>query len=203
MDHGWAAREAAEIGRRIARRRAVLEMTAQQLAERCAELGMPEITRPVLVKLEHGRREAVSTAELAILAAALDIAPVLLLYAVGSADVAEYLPGRTAAPWDAARWWADEAFLGPDGVISPAYRRSAGSLFRDHQQLLSELPGGVTRAEYLAAVASRPDGETRAERRMLALTVRTLRDIRLGIREMGLEPPELPPELKWLGELEH
>lgn len=37
---------------------------------------------------------------------------------------------------------------------------------------------------------------------MLALAVQTLRDIRLGIHELGLEPPELPPELKWLGELE-
>jgi len=178
-------------------------MSAQQLAGRCEELGMPEITRPVLVKLEHGRREAVSAAELAVLAAALDIAPVLLLYPVGSAGFAEYLPGRTAAPWDAAGWSADEAFLGPDGVISQAYRRSAGSLFRDHQQLLSELPGDVSKADYLAAVAGQPGGAKSAERRMLALTVRTLRDIRLGIREMGLKPPELPAELKWLGELEH
>ena len=203
MDQGWAAREAAEIGRRIAQRRAGLQMSAQQLADRCAELGIPEITRPVLVKLEHGRREAVSTAELAVLAAALDTAPILLLYPVGSAGFTEYLPGRTAAPWDAARWWADEAFLGPDGAISPAYRRSAGSLFRDHQQLLSELPADVTRADYLAAVAGQPGGAKPAERRMLALTIRVLRDIRLGICEMGLEPPELPPQLKWLGEPEH
>ena len=115
-------------------------MSAQQLAERCAGLGLPEITRPVLVKLEHGRREAVSTTELAVLAAALETAPILLLYPVGSTGSVEYLPGKTAPPWDAARWWADEASLAPDLAIGPAYRRSAGSLFRDHQQLLSELP---------------------------------------------------------------
>jgi hypothetical protein len=34
-------------------------------------------------------------------------------------------------------------------------------------------------------------------------TVRALRDIRLGMRELGLEPPELSPRLKWLGELEN
>ena len=204
MDQGWAAREAADIGRRIAQRRNALHMSAQQLAERCAELGLPEITRPVLVKLEHGRREAVSTAELAILAAALDTAPILLLYPVGLADSAEYLPGKTAPPWDAARWWADEASLAPDLAIGPAYRRSAGSLFRDHQRLLSELPANVTRADYLAAAAGQHGGAkaAREQERMLALTVRTLRDIRLGIRELGLEPPELPPELKWLGEPE-
>jgi hypothetical protein len=177
-------------------------MSAQQLAERCAEFGMPEITRPVLVKLEHGRREAVSTAELAVLAAALGTAPILLLYPIGSAGSVEYLPGKTAAPWDAARWWADEASLSPGGAVSPAYRRSAGSLFRDHQQLLSELPPEVTRVDYLAAGADQPGGTKPAEQRMLAFTIRALRDIRLGIRELGLEPPELPPELKWLGEPE-
>jgi transcriptional regulator with XRE-family HTH domain len=188
--------------RRIAQRRAALHMSAQQLAERCAELGMPEFTRPVLVKLEHGRREAVSTTELAVLAAALGTAPILLLYPVGRAGSVEYLPGKTAAPWDAARWWAEEAFLSPGSAISPGYRRSAGSLFRDHQQLLSELPADVTRADYLAAGAGQPGGAKPAEQRMLALTIRALRDIRLGIRELSLEPPELPPELKWLSEPE-
>jgi transcriptional regulator with XRE-family HTH domain len=202
MDQSWAAREAAGIGRRIAQRRTALHMSAQQLAERCAGLGMPEITRPVLVKLEHGRREAVSTAELAVLAAALDTAPILLLYPVGQADSVEYLPGKTAPPWDAARWWADEASLAPDLAIGPAYRRSAGSLFRDHQQLLSELPADVTRADYLAAAAGQHGGAKSDGERMLALTVRALRDIRLGIRELGLEPPELSPQLKWLGEPE-
>jgi hypothetical protein len=60
----------------------------------------------------------------------------------------------------------------------------------------------VTRADYLAAAAGQHGGAKAAGERMLALTVRALRDIRLGIRELGLELPELPPGLKWLGELE-
>src|SRR5580693_5885692 len=94
MDQSWAAREAAGIGRRIAQRRTALHMSAQQLAERCAGLGMPEITRPVLVKLEHGRREAVSTAELAVLAAALDTAPILLLYPSARLTPSSTCPAR-------------------------------------------------------------------------------------------------------------
>ena len=92
------------------------------------------------------------------------------------------------------------------GRTAPSARPTAGragSLFRDHQQLLSELPADVTRADYLAAVVGQPSGAKPAERRMLELTIRALRDIRLGICEMGLEPPELPPQLKWLGEPEH
>jgi hypothetical protein len=62
----------------------------------------------------------------------------------------------------------------------------------------------VTRADYLAAAAGQHGGAkaARERERMLALTVQTLRDIRLSIRELGLEPPDLPAELKWLGELE-
>ena len=90
----WAAREAAGIGQRVARRRATARLSAQQVADRCADLGMPGLTRQVLARLEHGRRESVSTAELAVIAAALETAPVLLLYPVGLAETVEFLPGK-------------------------------------------------------------------------------------------------------------
>jgi len=75
-------------------------------------------------------------------------------------------------------------------------------MFRDHQQLVTELPADATRADYLAAAAVQRGGQKAPEERMLGLTVRALRDIRLSIRETGLEPPELPPGLKWVDELE-
>jgi hypothetical protein len=54
-----------------------------------------------------------------------------------------------------------------------------------------------------AMVGQRGGAKAAREReRMLALTVQTLRGIRLGIRELGLEPSDLPAELKWLAELE-
>src|SRR4249920_2956625 len=55
--HGWSARE---------------------LADRCAEAGMPELTRDVITSLETGRRASVSVDELFVLALVLDVAPVHL-----------------------------------------------------------------------------------------------------------------------------
>jgi len=60
--------------------------SVQQLAERCASLGAPELTRAVLANIESGRpdtrgqrRRTVSVDELLALALALDTAPVFLL----------------------------------------------------------------------------------------------------------------------------
>lgn len=206
MDQPWAAQEAAAIGRRVAQRRKALRISAQRLADRCAELGMPDITRAVIAKLEFGRRQSVSTAELAVLAAALGIPPIVLLFPVGAAASVEYLPGKTAAPWNAARWWADEASLTSDGEIGPASRSSPGALFRQHLEVLSHLREDMTEADYTAARMHqfhRPGRERQdpAERTMM-ITVTWLREIRADIREQGLEPPPLPPGLKWLDEAE-
>jgi transcriptional regulator with XRE-family HTH domain len=203
----WSVREAAAIGRRVARRRTALGLSAQDVADRCARLGMNSLTRQVLSRLEHGRREAVSTAELAVVAAALEMAPVLLLYPVGLADTVEYLPGRMAEPFDAARWWGDEAFLTEDGEIQARSRPSAIMLFSDHEIVLAELQKiagqgrTVSEAEYwrLRRQPGKP-GALSEEDRTLVLAVVGLREMRETIRAHGLEPPGLPPSLKWVDE---
>jgi transcriptional regulator with XRE-family HTH domain len=198
-DASWSVRQAAGIGRRVARRRAQLRLSTQEVADRCAALGMDSLTRQVLSRLEHGRRESVSTAELAVIAAALRTAPVLLLYPIGLGEQAEYLPGRFAPPFDAARWWGDEADLSDDGDIVGIARRSAAMLFRDHVLVLGELSPDATEAAYLAA--RRRQGEQLADKeRLMMLSIVALREIREGIRQLGLEPPELPFDLKWLDE---
>src|ERR1700729_3027160 len=105
-------------------------MSAQQLADRCAELGLDTLTRQVISRMEHGRREAVSTAELAVLAAALDTAPVLLLYPLGITEGAGPRRGRTAEPLQAVRWWAGETGLDDEGRINLAGKRTPAMLFR-------------------------------------------------------------------------
>jgi transcriptional regulator with XRE-family HTH domain len=203
----WAAREAAALGLRVAARRQVLELSAQDVAERCARLGMPELTRVVISRLETGRRENVTIAELAILAAALKTAPVLLLYPVGLANTVEYLPGRVAEPFEAARWWGDEAFLRDDGGIAGGGRPSVMTLLGDHEIVLAELQKmveqgrTVSEPEYrrLRSQPGKPGGLS-LEGRMLVMAVVGLRETRETIRAQGLEPPELPPGLKWLDE---
>jgi transcriptional regulator with XRE-family HTH domain len=197
----WSVREAAAIGRRVARRRGELRLSTQQLADRCEQLGMAGLTRQVLARLEHGRRESVSTAELAVIAAALETAPVLLQYPVGVAESAEYLPGKLAPPYDAARWWGGEAGLSKDGDIAAGARRAPVMLFRDHAQVLAELDDSVTEAHFAGARRRQfsEDGLSPTERTMMIAVV-ALREIREGIRDLGLDPPPLPGGLSWLDE---
>jgi transcriptional regulator with XRE-family HTH domain len=204
----WGVREAVAIGRRIARRRDILRLSAQDVADRCARLGMSSLTRQVLSRMEHGRRESVSTAELAVLAAALEIAPILLLYPVGLAAEVEYLPGHVADPLEAARWWDDEAALAEDGSISAGDRTSVVMLFDDHEHVLAELSeelakrgASLSEGDYwrLRRQPTRPGGLS-YEDRLVVMAVVALREMRDKIRALGLEPPALPPHLKWLDE---
>lgn len=78
-------------------------MSAQRLADRCGELGVP-ISRSILADLENGRRGNISVAELIVLARALDVAPFDLL--TPDDGPVELLPGRFTSYPDAARWFA-------------------------------------------------------------------------------------------------
>lgn len=80
-------------------------MSAQQLADRTAELGYP-LTRSTIASLESGRRGTVTLADLLVLAMALDVPPVALVFPVGRVASVEPLPGVTDDPLAAAEWWS-------------------------------------------------------------------------------------------------
>jgi transcriptional regulator with XRE-family HTH domain len=84
-------------------------MTVAELAARCAELGVPELTAQALYKLEQRRQgklrpRPVTVDELLVLALALDIAPVHLL--AGLDDQAPYpaTPSVSVRAVVARRW---------------------------------------------------------------------------------------------------
>ena len=66
------------------------------------------IPRSVFANLESGRRDTVSVAEVLVLAAALDVAPIDLICPVGFDKQTEMLPGRTMDPLSAMRWFTGE-----------------------------------------------------------------------------------------------
>lgn len=102
----WGEAQAYCISRQVRRLRG--KRSAQWLADRTTELGYT-VTRAVISDIENGRRRYVTTAELVILAAALDAAPIVLLYPPLYADQTELLPGV-----DVSKLWAVEWFSGSD-----------------------------------------------------------------------------------------
>src|ERR1022692_5103062 len=118
MERGneWSVRVAHGIGRRVAYHRARADLTASMLSARCAERGLP-LDRNVITKIENGHRNSVPVDEVCVLAAALNVAPIRLLFGVGIEDdtEAEILPGQVRAPFAAAQWFTGERPLpGPD-----------------------------------------------------------------------------------------
>ena len=103
----WATRLNADTGARIAAYRKQRKLTAQQLADRCAELGLP-IERGLLAKIEKGIRQGLNVGEIAVFAKALGVPPILLLLPVGESETTEVLPGEHADTWAAFTWFTGE-----------------------------------------------------------------------------------------------
>lgn len=109
----WAEEQALRVAKEVRRLRG--SRSAQWVANRTKEWGH-EVTRSVIADLENGRRRYVTTAELVVLAAALDTAPIALLFPAPLDEEVWTLPrlGMT-------RFMAAEEFCGnaDAGLTSP------------------------------------------------------------------------------------
>lgn len=217
MEQGqdWVKRLTAEVGKRVAfyRQRRTADdgrrLTAKDLADLCAREGL-KIDRPAIAKLESGHRQSISVAEVLVLARALRVAPALLLFPLGTADMAEVLPGKHAATLDAILWLIGSADLHdpePDGFMPSEQEpipfsvrgteTSDVGLFRLHPILVQ----GVLRD--MGRLAAKPldlpdlpdEEESRAR---LEGSTMSLMLLRQTIRDRGLTPPPLPDELAHL-----
>lgn len=184
-------------------------MSAQQLADRTAELGMP-IPRSVLANLESGRRETVSLAEILVLAAALGVSPMELMCPVGFDEKTEMLPGRIMDPREVMRWFTGEmklqiteaaATLRPPGTDE----RSSTYLVEYHDQLISRLRVQEADAARALADAKAEGADDRAfedarYKKNVADEWRNfirepLRQTRAEMRARGMVLPKLPPDI--------
>lgn len=164
------------------------DLTLAQLADKCAELGAPQLSFSSLANIERGataesRRKPrdVSLDELAILARALNVPPVMLLFPIGTSERVQITPEVEITAWDAAQWFSGELFLTPDvetHLATPVY------LFRQHTKWMDDFLGA---------------GEAERDSRR-AETEQALRSVRAEMRRHGLTPPNLPPELKHIDE---
>ena len=111
----WGEEQALRVIQEVHRLRK--PRSAQWLADQTKELGY-EVTRSVIADLENGRRRYVTIAELLILAKALGVEPLSLLFPGDPEDVVEMLPDQWVPTLQA------KAEFGGD--ISAITRESAG-----------------------------------------------------------------------------
>jgi len=206
----WASGMAKQVGRGVAHYRNTAhtedgrKLTAQGLADRCTELGLP-LERTVIAKLEKGMRQTITIGEMLILARALGVTPLELLFPIGRTSAIEILPGEQAEPWAAAKWFTGEAsgLSSADGRPSGAQQDTALiDLFRRHDQAVQEWHRATRLLGRLRHGTGAPkpfhDDALDAARGCMAKDEEHLWALRQEIHDMGLTPPALPPYLSFL-----
>ncbi|MEU0292764.1 helix-turn-helix transcriptional regulator, partial [Streptomyces microflavus] len=104
----WVDQVMATVAAEVRRRRKELGWSAQNLADRCAEIGHP-IPRNVIANMESGRRSNLPLVDVMVLAEALGTPPICLLYPVGYVDDVQRLPLQdSTSTLDALRWFTGE-----------------------------------------------------------------------------------------------
>ncbi len=176
------------VARRIVLFRKRRDMTREQLAGRCRELGYPQLTGPALANIETGRRAAggkrrrdVTVDELMVFARALRVPPALLLFPVGDDPLVPVIPGAPISPWEATKWMVGESYReGEEDQWSVPF-----FLFRAHERIRNE------RLEFLSVPIFGPrDEESLAEAEASAQRKwDEIKNVRAEIRRHGLTPP--------------
>ncbi|MFF7340776.1 helix-turn-helix domain-containing protein [Streptomyces sp. NPDC008163] len=107
-DLEWEDHVMATVAGEVRRRRKELRWSAQDLADRCEEIGYP-IPRNVIANMESGRRAVLPLVEVMVLAKALRMSPISLIYPVGYVDTVRQLPYEDPQPaWDALQWFTGD-----------------------------------------------------------------------------------------------
>jgi transcriptional regulator with XRE-family HTH domain len=214
----WGPAVVKSIASQVRRYRKERGMSVQQLADVCEQLGWP-IKRTVLSNLESGYRETITVPELVVLATALGVPPIQLLYPVGAVEDVELLPGRTVPTEEAVLWFAgwhepfrdevkDRVGQGrhnPQTGLHEWYEtpyEDAGApirLYAEHRVLLQEYEDAVQEAARRLG-GDAPAADYRVEvaeiRKRIETALRAKR-VEMSRREVAVLP-DLPPELAHL-----
>lgn len=180
MERGneWTARVAADVGKRVAYFRDKStdlqgrKLTVQALSVRTGKLGLP-LARPTISKLEKGLRQSVTVDEVMVLALALEVSPLDLIFPACEAATVEAWPGQVLDTWKAVLWFAGIAQR--PGRPAPVYENGVIWLYQVHYQLI--------------------DDWTLAGESHRRTIVTGLRGIRADLAGRGLLVPQLPGEI--------
>ena len=112
----WGQEISAQVGLQVRKYRSELDLSAQNLANRTAQLGY-EVKRSVIAEMENGKRNTVSVADVFVLARALAVPPIALLLPIETAETVALLPNKRTDAWTAFDWITGKS----DGLNVPEY----------------------------------------------------------------------------------
>jgi len=127
----WAQADAARVARAITRLREEDGKSAQWISDRTTELGC-RISRAVITDLENGRRRYVAVHELVMLAKALELSPLQLLYTDDDGAQIEIRPGESVP-----RLVAVQEFSGINEAVLNDYESQVQQLLKSSQYVAS------------------------------------------------------------------
>ncbi|MBT2451816.1 helix-turn-helix transcriptional regulator [Streptomyces sp. ISL-43] len=193
----WADRLMADVAREVRRRRKEMKWSAQDLADRCEQIGFP-IPRNVIANMESGRRAVLPLVEVMVLAEALYTHPLRLIYPVGYVEEVQQLP--LTYPVDTAkamRWFAglnedyqaDHRMLRHHVAHATALERAAIAVQLEAQQgwVVERAIDDTARAKALRTQAEFAERAARARDELY--------QVRSEIYADGEPLPDLPDEL--------
>jgi transcriptional regulator with XRE-family HTH domain len=205
----WSAEFTARIVQGMREARKAAGLTMAQVAQGCADRGLPEITEHTMKNLESGRKTSITVADFVVLADVLGVPPVSLLFPLGTSATVEVLPGQPVSTWDALAW-----FTGETPATQPAAEgtsREVLDAFRTHGDLVAAAMASTALAKERRRTAS----TTLDRARRATLLERAagyeenafedcqdLRAFRTRMRERDLVPPALPADLAFVDQPE-
>ncbi|QRI76271.1 MULTISPECIES: helix-turn-helix transcriptional regulator [Rhodococcus] len=192
----WAQETASRIGRAVKTYRQRAGITAAQLATLTEELGFP-LNRVAIAKIENGhRRGKLDVTELIVLARALQVPPVLLVYPDVPGGGVNLLPAHhpDAVPIEsgsAAKWFGGvtSLFLGwePFGDIEQQYKTAENNR-RPMELLLQRTSLSERRGEMRDTLLRLYENAAPPKGFLESLTDldRQIREVEEQMRELGL-----------------
>ncbi|WP_405818157.1 helix-turn-helix domain-containing protein [Streptomyces sp. NBC_01390] len=205
----WPTAFTGRIAQRLRDARKAAGLTMAEVAQGCADRGLPEFTEHSMKNLESGRKTSITVADLVVLADVLGVPPVTLLFPLGSSATVEVLPGREVSTWDAVAWFTGESPL--EGPAPEGTARDVLDVFRQHGDLVA----AAMSSHALARERRRTASTTLDRTRRATLLQRAegyeehafedcqeLRAFRGRMRERDLAPPALPDELAFVDQPE-
>lgn len=186
------------VGAEIRRRRLDLDLTAEQLAAKCAEIGAPELSTAVIANIETGRRNKetgerrrdITVEELLILANVLDTSPLTLLMPEPGTDLA-VTPELVIHAHQVVLWLSGER---PAAGLPTVRFEKHTARVRWHRAVY-DAERSAKRADQTSRWARKNGDEEAADRHLEESRghVKDMADVLNSMIAAGVEPPLIDP----------